>query len=131
MSNLVQVRPIHSEEDYRKALARIDQLLAAADDTPEAEELEVISILVADYEEKNHKIESPGPVELIKFKIDQLGLKPKDVYAIFGASSRMSEVFSGKRGLSLSMIRAAREKLGIPADLLIEPTKLVSERKAS
>jgi HTH-type transcriptional regulator / antitoxin HigA len=120
------VKPIHSDDDYREALKRIDFLLPFEYDTPESEELYVLSLMVADYEDKHHAIEPPDPIELIKYKIDELRLRPAETYEIFGASSRMSEVLSGKRRLSLAMIRRIRERLGISADLLIPKDKKAS-----
>ncbi len=118
-----RVRAIHNEEDHRLALSRIDELWASPDGSPEADELEVLSILVDDFENKHHEIAPPEPVEAIKFRIEQMQMSPAEAARMFGARSRMSEVFNGRRGLSIQMIRAIHAKLKIPAEILIQQVK--------
>lgn len=118
---------IHNDAEHSAALSRIDELWGSREGSLEAQELEVLAILVDDYENKHHEIEPPDPIEAIKFRIEQMGLTPSEAAELFGARSRMSEVFNGKRALSIEMIRAIHAKLHIPAEILIQPVK----RKAS
>ena len=91
----------------------------AAPNTPQGDELEFLSLLVHDYEEKIFPIDKPDPVAAIRFRMEQQGLAPRDLVPLLGSRSRVSEVLSGKRGLSLKMIRALVAGLRIPAELLL------------
>lgn len=115
---------IKNEEDYNKALARIDELMDAKPNTPEGDELELLVTLVELYEEKNYPIDMPDPIEAIKFRMEQLGLHQKDLIPFIGSKSKVSEVLNKKRPLSLSMMRALHKSLKIPAAILLkEPGK--------
>lgn len=113
------MKPIKTEADHAAALARIDALMDATLDTPEGDELEVLTILVDAYEAKHVPIDPPDPIEAILFRMDQLGLERKDVEPMIGKRGRVSEVLSKTRGLSLNMIRHLHEGLSIPAEVLI------------
>jgi HTH-type transcriptional regulator/antitoxin HigA len=89
-------------------------------DSSKSDELEILSILVKEYENEHHPIPSPNPLEAIKFRLDQMGLSEKELGNILGYRSRKSEILSGKRKLSLTMIRKLNEVLHIPADILIQ-----------
>ena len=115
----MDVKPIKSDQDHSAALARIDALMDAGPDTREGDELDVLVTLVEAYEHKHFPIGSPDPIEAIKFRMDQEGLGRKDLERYIGGRSRVSEVLSGKRPLSLSMIRRLHTGLGIPAEVLI------------
>ena len=112
-------RLIKTEEDYNKALARIDELMDAKPGTAEMDELELVTALVEMYEERNFPISRPGPVDAIKFRMDQLGLKQKDLIPLLGTKSKVSEVLNGKRPLTLAMMRKVHKGLGIPAEILL------------
>ncbi len=86
---------------------------------PDADRLELLALLVRDYEDKHYPIDMPDPVEAITFRMEQMGLTRKDLERYIGSRSKVSEVLSGKRRLSLSMIRALHEGLGIPAEVLL------------
>ena len=116
----MEIRPIKTEEDYRAALAEIDQLMGAKRDTPEGDRLDVLATLVDAYEEKRFPIEPPHPAEAIKFQMEQMGLTRKDLEPLIGSRGRVSEVLAGKRSLTLPMIRRLHERLGIPAEILIQ-----------
>jgi len=115
----MQIRPIHTDVDYQKALSRIEALLDAPPGSSEAEELEILGILVDEYEKKHFPIDEPDPLEAITFRMEQLGLTQNDFAKILGSRSRASEILSGKRSLSLNQIRLINKKLGIPLDVLI------------
>lgn len=115
-------RIIKSHEDYEVAMAR---LLALADTdlkegTDDFDEFELLSLLIGHYEDSHYPIDKPTPIEAIKFRMDQMGLTYADMRQYLGSASKVSEVLSGKRKLSLSMIRRLHNGLGIPADILIQ-----------
>ena len=113
------VKLIKTEEDYQQALDRIDQLMEAEPGTPEGDELEVLAALVEMYEGRHFPIDPPDPIEAIKFRMEQSGLTQKDLVPYIGSKSKVSEVLSGKRALTLSMMRALNIHLGIPAEVLL------------
>jgi HTH-type transcriptional regulator / antitoxin HigA len=122
----MQIQPIHTENDYQKALDRIEEIFDAKPGTKEGDELEVLGILVDEYEKKHFPIEAPKPVEAIKFRMDQLGMEQKDLAKLLGSKSRASEILSGKRSLSLRQIKILYRKLGIPAEVLIQESEPVT-----
>jgi HTH-type transcriptional regulator / antitoxin HigA len=117
----MQPKVIKSEAEHAAALARLDQLMAAdpAPGTPESDELELMSLLVERYEEESFPFDLPDPVEAIRFRMQEEGLRPRDLAPYFGGASKVSEVLARKRPLTLKMIRALHDGLGIPADLLL------------
>jgi HTH-type transcriptional regulator/antitoxin HigA len=112
---------IHTEADYEAALQHIDVLMDGDPDpaSPRGQELELFSMLVERYEDQKYPMELPSPVEAIQFRMEQQGLKNKDLIPYIGSASKVSEVLSGRRGLSLTMIRNLVKGLGIPAEVLI------------
>lgn len=117
---MVDVKVIKTEKDYEKILKRIDEIFDAEPDTPKGDELELLVTLVELYEKEKYPINLPSPIAAIKFRMEQQGLKNKDLIPYIGNKSKVSEVLSGKRSLSLGMIRKLHEGLGIPADVLIQ-----------
>ena len=115
----MNIRVIKTGEDYDQAINRLGDIFHAPEDTPEGDEAEILSILIEKYEEEHYPIEAPDPIEAIKFRMEQLGLKKKDLADIIGYRSRVSEVLTGKRKLTLKMIRSLHKKLKIPYELLI------------
>ena len=115
----MKAKVIKTKAEYEAALARIDKLMDAAPKTPEGDELELLSLLVHDYEEKKLPIDKPDPISAIRFRMEQQGLAPTDLVPLLGSRSRVSEILSGKRDLSLKMIRALVVGLRIPAELLL------------
>jgi len=89
-------------------------------DSADSDELEVLSILIKEYENENYPVPKPNPLEAIKFRLEQMNMSESELSKILGARSRKSEILSGKRKLSLSMIRKLNEKLKIPAEILIQ-----------
>lgn len=112
-----------TESEHTAALARIEKLMDAKPGTAQGDELEVLSLSIHDYEEKVFPIDKPDPVAAIRFRMTQQGLTNKDLVPFLGSRSRVSEVLSGRRGLSLKMIRALVHGLGIPADILLGDTQ--------
>jgi len=113
---------IKTKQRYRRYLEEVDRLVALDPDprTAEGARLELLAKLVEDYEKEHFKFCKPVPVEAILFRMEQQGLRQTDLAAIVGGKNRASEILSRKRPLTLAMIRALREKLGIPSDLLIQ-----------
>lgn len=116
------VRPIKNEQQYEETLMRVYTLLQKdlKPDSKDSDELEILSILVKEYENEHYPIAQPNPLEAIRFRLDQMNMSEADLSEILGARSRKSEILSGKRKLSLSMIRKLKEKLNIPAEVLIQ-----------
>ncbi len=113
------IRPIRNANDHESALKRIQALMSAKAGTDEGDELDILATLVSAYEEKHFPVDSPDPIEAIRFRMDQLGLERKDLEPFIGSRARVSEVLNKKRGLSLKMIRALHEELDIPLEALI------------
>ena len=114
------MKPIKTSKDYKRALERLESIFDAKPGTPEGDELEVLGILIANYEEEHFPIGFPDPIEALKFRMEQLGYKQNDLAAAIGLKSRVSEILNRKRKLSIDMIRKLHEKLGIPAEVLIQ-----------
>lgn len=117
----MDIRPIKTEKDYKLALKEIEGLMDAAPGTHKGDRLDVLSTLVAAWEEKHHAIEVPDPVEAILFIMDQRGLSRRDMETYIGSRARVSEVLNHQRQLTLPMIRKLHMGLGIPAGVLIQP----------
>jgi HTH-type transcriptional regulator/antitoxin HigA len=118
-----EIRPIHCEDDYEAALAEIEKLWGAKSGTPRGDRLDVLATLIDAYESEHYPMDPPDPVDAISFRMEQQGLTRKDLEGIIGSRARISEVLDRKRGLSIAMIRRLNAKLGIPADILIRPSR--------
>jgi HTH-type transcriptional regulator / antitoxin HigA len=118
----MKAKVIKTESDYMAALARIDKLMDAKANTAQGDELEVWSLLVHEYEDRVFPIDKPDPITAIRFRMEQRGLRPVDLVPLLGSRSRVSEVLSGRRDLTVKMIRSLVEHLGIPAEVLIGHT---------
>ena len=110
---------LKTEADYEKALNRIEIIFDAKPNTPKGDEFELLSLLIDNYEEEHYPIDLPHPIEAIKFRMDQMGLKQKDLIDCFGDKSKVSDVLNLKRKLNLNYIRNLHQKLHIPLDALI------------
>ena len=121
----MNLKPIRNELEYDKALDRVDELmqLDPALETKESDELEVLVLLIEKYEENNWNIAVPEPVEAIKYRMEEMHLKQKDLIPFMGNKSKVSEVLNKKVELSLSMIRKLSNALHIPLEVLIQPNK--------
>lgn len=111
---------IKTEEEYNIALNRLETIFDAQVGTPEGDELELLSLLIDNYEKIHYPIDLPDPIEAIKFRMEQLGIKPKDLAKVLGFRSRVTEVLNKKRKLSLDMIRRLNRDLHIPTKVLIQ-----------
>lgn len=115
----MNIFPIRTENDYDATLVRIDQLMNAQLGTPEGDELDILVTLVEAYEAKHYAMPVCDPVEAIKFRMEQMGLEPKDLTSIIGSRSKVSEVLNHKRQLSISMIRNLHARLHVPYESLL------------
>ncbi|MCF8235179.1 MAG: helix-turn-helix domain-containing protein [Bacteroidales bacterium] len=133
----MKTKILKTEQEYNAACGRIYELIhsmeqAIEPDSPEGEELELLSLLVEKYEHEHHFPDAPDPVEAIKFRMEQMNLKQKDVAPLFGGKTRVSEVLNKKRSLTLKMITLLNRYLGIPLESLIlgnKDIKLENENK--
>ncbi|SNS09148.1 HTH-type transcriptional regulator / antitoxin HigA [Belliella buryatensis] len=116
----MKIKPIKNEKDYQNALARLEVIFDAKKGTEEGDELEILSIIIDNYEKENFPIEMPDPIAAINFRMEQMGLKQKDLVEMIGFKSRVSEVMNKKRKLTLEMIRKLSANLKIPTDVLIQ-----------
>ncbi len=115
----MEIRPVRNEDDHERALEHIAVLWGAPAGSPDAEQLEVLITLVDAYEAEHHDIESPDPIEAIKFRMEQEGLSRKDLEPMIGGRARVSEILNRKRPLTIRMIRRLRKGLGLSADVLV------------
>ncbi len=119
------LKPIKNENDYDKALERIDELMDLNPDpsTPQSDELEVLAMLIEKYEEQVWAIAEPDPIEAIKVRMEQMDLKQKDLVPFIGNKSKVSEVLNRKISLSLKMITNIASGLHLPLESLIQLPK--------
>jgi HTH-type transcriptional regulator/antitoxin HigA len=114
----MNIKPIKNEQDYNTTLSQIESLMDAKPNTSQMDELEVLTTLVEAYEEQHYAIDAPDPIEAIKFRMEQEGLKQKDLVSIVGSKSRVSEILNKKRKLTIEMIRNLHKQLHIPIESL-------------
>ncbi len=129
----MRTKVIKTEQEYKAACRRIYELIESTEqpiepDSPKGEELELLSLLVEKYEQEHHRMDAPDPIEAIKFRMDQMNLRQKDVAPLFGGETRVSEVLHGKRALTLKMITLLNRYLGIPLESLISGNKQIKLR---
>ncbi len=115
----IHLKPITNTKDHAQALKNVEALWNAEPGTEAHDALEVLAILVERYEDQAVPFDDPDPVEAIRFRLEQTGRATKDLTAILGSRSRVSEVMNRKRPLSLPMIRRLHDELKIPFEALI------------
>ena len=120
----MKTKILRTENEYNEACERIYSLINSTEnlievDSPEGEEMELLSLLVEKYEREHYPIEAPNPIEAIKFRMEQQGLTPKDLELYIGSSGRVSEVLNRKRRLSLQMVKRLHDGLHIPYESLL------------
>jgi HTH-type transcriptional regulator/antitoxin HigA len=119
------LRPIRTEGDYEAALAEVERLWGAPSGTPDGDRLDVLATLIDAYESAQYPMDPPDPVDAIRFRMEQQGLRRKDLEGLIGTRTRVAEVLNRRRGLSINMIRRLHERLGISAEVLIRPTRRI------
>jgi HTH-type transcriptional regulator / antitoxin HigA len=120
METVLDVQILKTEKAYKAAVARLESISDAPIGTPEADEADSLATLIEVYEERHFPIGLPHPIEAIKVRMEELGLKNKDLVEIVGYDSRVSELLSGKRKLTLDMIRRLHKALSLPLEVLIQ-----------
>ena len=115
----MKIKLIKTEADYSAALTRIDELFDATPGSKKFDEAELLMKLVEFYEEQHYKIEAPDPIEAIKFRMEQMGMKRVDLEQYLGTRARVSEILNKQRNLSLAMIKKLHKEFGIPAESLL------------
>ncbi|MGA2371560.1 MAG: transcriptional regulator [Candidatus Korobacteraceae bacterium] len=120
----MKIRPIRSDHDYEQALQRVDALWGSAVGSPLGDELEVLVTLIEAYEREHYPVDLPNPLDAIKFRLEQSGKDLRSLVGIIGQRTRVYEVMRGDRPLSLKMIRNLHRELGIPAEVLIQPSRV-------
>ena len=116
----MDIKPIKNEKDYQQAMNRLELIFDAKKGTDKGDELEILSILINKYESEMFPIGMPDPIEAIKFRMEQMGMKQKDLAEVVGFKSRVSEILNKKRKLTLEMIRKISLTLHIPTDVLVQ-----------
>lgn len=114
---------LKTKPEYKVALKRTIELFNADENSPEGEELDLLLLLVKDYEDRHYQIPDPDPIEVIKLKLEEKGLKQKDLEHIIGSKGYVSQVLSGKKELTLKMVKGLHEYLGISADIFLASAK--------
>lgn len=116
----MKIKPINDEADYQKALERLEVIFDSKRGTEKGDELEILAMVIDNYENENFPIDMPDPISAINFRMEQMGLKQKDLVKMIGFKSRVSEIMNRKRKLTLEMIRKLNAELNIPTEILIQ-----------
>ena len=126
---MVKVNPIRTEEDYDAALNRLSEIFQADIGTPGGDERDALVDLIECYEDRHYPIAPPTAAGAIEYEMDRRGMTPRDLIPIIGSRSKVSEVLSGKREITMSMARALRKRLGIDVERLIQEPLASRERQ--
>jgi HTH-type transcriptional regulator/antitoxin HigA len=121
---VVEIKPIRTEDDYNEAMKTLAALWDATEGSPESDQLDILATLIEKYEEAHFPMDLPDPVDAILFRMEQQGLSRKDLEPMLATRNRVSEVLNRRRGMSIEMIRALHDRLQIPAEVLIRPSKI-------
>ena len=116
----MNIKPIRTKKDYEQALSRLEEIFDSKKGTEKGDELEILGMLIENYENEKFPIGFPDPIEAIKFRMEQLGYNQTDLANVVGLKSRASEILNRKRKLSLEMIRQLHDRLNIPTEVLIQ-----------
>lgn len=116
----MNVKIIRTEEEYIEALKSFQSIFLASKGTQESDVADLLALVIEKYESEHYKLEEPDPIEYIKYKMEKMGYKPKDLVPAFGSFSRVSEVFNKKRKLTVKMIKNLHSMLQIPYDVLLQ-----------
>ena len=121
----MNIKPIRTELDYRITLQRLELIFDAEIGTPDSDEADILGLMVDEYEKKHYPIDAPDPIEAIKIRMEEMQLKQLDLVDAIGGKSRVSEILSRKRKLTVEMIRNLTQKLNLSPELLISDYQLV------
>lgn len=120
----MKIAPIKNENDYEKALERLEVIFDAAPNTIDGDEAEILSMLIDNYENQYFPIEAPDPIEAIKIRMEEMNIKQKDLVGIIGGKSSVSEILNKKKRLTVDMIRELERVLSISASVLVNNYQL-------
>ena len=120
----MNIQLIKNEEDYNRALKRLEVIFDASTGTTESDEADVLGLLIDEYEKQNYPIEAPDPIEAIKIRMEEMKLRQSDLITEIGGKSRVSEILNKKRKLTVEMIRNLAVRLNLSANLLIRDYQL-------
>ena len=115
----MDIKVLKNESDYSRALKRVDEIFGAKPNTKEGDELELLLLVIKYYEDKHHAVALPDPIEAIKLKMQEEGLKASDLVPEIGSKGYVSQVLNRKKPLTAQMMRKLRVRLGIPAEILL------------
>ena len=121
----MNIKPIKTEQDYEKALKRLEKIFDASPQSKEGDEAEILSLLIDNYENQRYPIEAPDPIEAIKIRMEEMNIKQKDLVGIIGGKSRVSEVLNKKKKLTVDMIRKLEKELHLSASMLVSNYQLM------
>jgi len=116
----MEMKPIKTKRDYQAALKQAQRLWDAPNGSADADALDIVTLLIADYEAKNFPIADPDPIQFLEYVMESRGLTRKDLEPYLGSRARVAEVMNRARPLSLEMIRRLSEELGLPAEILVQ-----------
>ncbi len=125
----MEVKLIKNEKEYQQALKRLDLLFDAPAGTPQGDEVDVLALLIEDYEEKHFEMEEPDPIKAIRIRMEEMNLKQVDLIDEMGGKNRVSEVLNHKRKLTLEMIRNLSKRLNLSTELLVRDYELKLKSK--
>ena len=126
----MNIKPIRTEKDYEAALKDIERLFDSEPGTPDGDLLDVLVTLVEVYEDEHYPIPLPDPIEALFFYMESRELTRADLESYIGSRARVSEILNRKRPLTLSMIQRLHAGLGIPAEILVQPYKILTSHRA-
>ncbi|MEO2126563.1 MAG: transcriptional regulator [Christiangramia sp.] len=115
----MNIKPLKNEQDYEKAIERLEVIFDAPVNSQEGDEAEILSMLIDNYENEHYPIEAPDPIEAIKIRMEEMNLKQKDLVGVIGGKSRVSEILNKKKRLTVDMIRELERILHISASVLV------------
>lgn len=113
---------LKTEDDYNKASIRMMEIFHTTPNTPESDELDLLIVLIKDYDEKHYVLPELDALEVIKYKMQEMGMKAKDLEPIIGSKGHVSAVLSGKREITLKMAQKLKNYFSIPADVFLHNT---------
>jgi HTH-type transcriptional regulator / antitoxin HigA len=120
----MDIKPIRTESDYRKALERLNQIFDATSGSSESDEADILAVLIDEYEKKQYPIDAPDPIEAIKIRMAEMHYRQVDIADVFGGRNRASEILNRKRKLTIEMIRNITTRLNISPSVLIGDYKI-------
>ncbi|MFZ0282003.1 MAG: transcriptional regulator [Bacteroidales bacterium] len=126
----MNIKLIKTEADYKLAIKRLEKIFDAQAGTPESDEVDILGLLVDEYEKKHYPIEPPDPIEAIKIRMEELQLRQVDLVDALGGKNRVSEVLNRKRKLTIEMIRNLTKKLNLSPEILIKDYHLSNQKRA-